>query len=1052
MKLLRHVADRAALCLLSVFLLYPFTFAWSQGPGAVPAYVYEHLQTMASKKGEVQVLVSLSTQTEPVLQNTRKAFVDSHALQSERRWANARIQDRVLERLGQPVGASKLANQPSLVIRADLAMLQKLQFDPEVALIQEDFLLKPTLAESIPRIGADTVVGSGYDASGVDIAILDSGVETTHSFMGGRVVDEACFSTTVPAQFSSSLCPDTTDQQLGPGAGTNCSGVGGCDHGTHVAGIAAGEGQNFDGTAPAAGIIAVQVFSRFDDDDFCNVSPCIAAYTSDLIAALEYLYDNRANYNLAAVNMSLGGGIFTSEQECDNSNAFTKSAIDDLRSAGIATVISSGNDFQSNAMSSPGCISTAISVGATTDSDTVASFSNSASWLSLLAPGTSIFSSVPINSFGNKSGTSMAAPHVAGAFALLRSVDPDATVDEMLSVLDSTGLTVVDLRNGIAKKRIQVDAAAEALGGPMPPPDVIVDNQDANTSQTGTWKVSSGPNPYNGQSVFNNSNSTFRWSPDLVAGQLYQVYAWWTYHSNRSNNVPYYVNHVGGLDAVEVNQKDSDLGGQWNLLGIYEFSDSSADYVEVSSENGQASADAVRFVPYNGANLPPTLSIDEPADNSVFHQGQAVTFIGTATDIEDGNISAAIQWSSSLDGAIGTGSPLVVSNLNVGDHAITALVIDNGGEQDSEVVNITINAAGGIEIIVDDADSGSTSQTGNWVASSGPNPWDGGSKYNNNGNTFRWTPDIPASNSYQVYAWWTFHSNRSDNVPYYINHLGGTSTVPVNQADSGLGGQWNLLGTYTFNSGSNHYVEVSSENGQASADAIRLVATAPPANLPPAISIIQPEDASEISNVENLNLIGSATDVEDGDLSSSIQWSSDQDGSLGIGANVVAPLLSVGPHVISASVTDNGGETTEETVSITVTDINAVEIIADNLDANVLVTGNWRKSSGANPWQGHSVYNDSNNTFRWLLDVPQTGDYTVYAWWTYHANRSSTVPYRIGHAAGEALHIVDQHDSTLGGKWIELGTYSFTAGGTAWVEVSSENGQASADAVRLVKQ
>src|SRR2546425_12543627 len=95
-----------------------------------------------------------------------------------------------------------------------------------------------------------------------------------------------------------------------------------------------------------------------------------------------------------------------------------KTIIDNLRSAGIATVIAAGNAGATNAISVPGCISSAISVGATTKTDDVASYSNVSSFMSLFAPGSSIYSSLTGGGFGYLSGTSMATPHVTGAWAV----------------------------------------------------------------------------------------------------------------------------------------------------------------------------------------------------------------------------------------------------------------------------------------------------------------------------------------------------------------------------------------------------------------------------------------------------------------------------------------------------------------------------------------------------------------------------------------------------------------------------------------------------------
>jgi subtilisin family serine protease len=140
--------------------------------------------------------------------------------------------------------------------------------------------------------------------------------------------------------------------------------------------------------------------------------------------------------NIAAANMSLGGGQYTAN--CDVQQAAIKAAIDNLRSIKIATIIASGNSSYTTAMGSPACISTAVSVGSTGDgsfgatTDRVSSFSNSVGFLNLLAPGQWIESSVLNGNYDDLQGTSMAAPHVAGAWAVLKQRKPDATVTEIL--------------------------------------------------------------------------------------------------------------------------------------------------------------------------------------------------------------------------------------------------------------------------------------------------------------------------------------------------------------------------------------------------------------------------------------------------------------------------------------------------------------------------------------------------------------------------------------------------------------------------------------------
>ena len=369
---------------------------------------------------------------------------------------------------------------PYLAMEVDAAALEALASDPEVVSIEEDKLLKPMLEESSPLVGAPRAWSQGFSGSGQTIAILDTGVDKYHRFLAGKVVSEACYS---GGGSGESLCPGGVTQSTAPGSGLPCSDpdLPGCFHGTHVAGIVAGRGPDFSGVARDASLISIQVFSKFESDDCSDEDeeeeesegPCIRTSSTDQISGLERVLELSDDFDIAAVNMSIG-----SEEAfpgvCDSSNSARKAAIDNLRAVGIATIAGSGNGESSTGISSPACISSVVSVGSTDDGsssydgtettrDEVSDFSNSSRELDLLAPGRWIRSSRPGYGFFRAGGTSGAAPHVSGSWAVLKSKAPNASVEQVLSALKSTGVSITDPRNNVTRPRIQVDAALSAL-------------------------------------------------------------------------------------------------------------------------------------------------------------------------------------------------------------------------------------------------------------------------------------------------------------------------------------------------------------------------------------------------------------------------------------------------------------------------------------------------------------------------------------------------------------------------------------------------------------
>ncbi|BCU08005.1 S8 family serine peptidase [Allochromatium tepidum] len=364
------------------------------------------------------------------------------------------------------------SHMPMNVLRVrSLEAIEALRHDPRVKAVHEVGVKYLQLNQSLPLIDQPTAYGLGATGSGTTVAVLDTGVDYTGSAFGSCTAPggscKVVYARDFPAD-DGSLDDD--------------------GHGTNVAGIVLG-------VAPQARIAALDVF-RADG----------GASDTDIIAALNWSVANRATYNIVAVNLSLGGERkYTAP--CGGSSY--DAAFSSLRSAGIFIAVASGNESYTDGIASPACVPGAVSVGAVYDSnvgartwgkppntctdqvtaaDKVTCFSNSASFLSLLAPG------ALIDAAGlQKGGTSQAAPHVAGAVAALKSLCSPATPDNILSALQAGGKSVTDARNGITKPRIDVAAATRRLtstidcgggGGGTSKPDLIVTAVSSPTSGT----------------------------------------------------------------------------------------------------------------------------------------------------------------------------------------------------------------------------------------------------------------------------------------------------------------------------------------------------------------------------------------------------------------------------------------------------------------------------------------------------------------------------------------------------------------------------------------
>lgn len=346
------------------------------------------------------------------------------------------------------------------------------------------------------------------------------------------------------------------------------------------------------------------------------------------------------------------------------------------------------------------------------------------------------------------------------------------------------------------------------------------------------------------------------------------------------------------------------------------------------------------------------------------------------------------------------------------------------------------------DVIIDNGTAG-TSYTGSWPLSGGTTPYGPSSLWSRNGATYTYSMTGQQAGMYEVLMWWSGWPSRATSVPVSVNYTGGTKSLTVDQLQNA--GQWNSLGTYYFNgSGSVMITAANGDTLSTCADAVqfRYVSSAKPP-----VATIDSISPSPAKSGESVTFSGHGTD-SDGTITG-YQWTSSRDGALSSAASFSTSSLSTGTHTITFTVTDNDGLTSSEATATLVVGEASEEVIIDNTDSDTSRTGTWSASAADGYYGTGSVWSRDGTTFTWKFTPTQTGTYDVAMWWTTTTSRSSSIPVTIQYAGGSKVVTIDQLKNA--GKWNSLGGFSFAAGTTYTVTITSQPGPTStcADAVKF---
>lgn len=269
-----------------------------------------------------------------------------------------------------------------------------------------------------------SLIGAPWATGGFTVGVVDTGIHAGHEDLAGKVVTP-CFTSLGGAGSLATGCADDNG------------------HGSHASGTiaaSANNGRGIAGVAPGARVLMCKALDSRG-----------SGYLSDIVACMNDIVARRSAHNIKVMSLSVGGG----------GSETLRAAVDLAWAAGVLVIAAAGNQGDSS-MTYPAGYANAVSVAATDRQDGHASFSNSNTDVELSAPGVAIVSTVP-GGYAAYSGTSMAAPHVAGAAALMAWKDGRTGAGlraALTAAVDDLGPTGRDSSFGFGRLNL-----CKALGG-----------------------------------------------------------------------------------------------------------------------------------------------------------------------------------------------------------------------------------------------------------------------------------------------------------------------------------------------------------------------------------------------------------------------------------------------------------------------------------------------------------------------------------------------------------------------------------------------------------